>query len=101
MATVAGSITKYSKLNAAAILQCDGSSQYTSVTTTPGTAQLMALSGTDSLQVLRIVPTDCDIWVKTGVAVTAAVGSGILVRDGMVEYFAINVGDSVSIFEAI
>lgn len=101
MATVAVSISKYSKLNAAAILVSDAQTQYANVTTTPGTAQSVGLSGTDTLDVVRVVPTDCDVWVLVGQAPTAAAGTGFLVRDGMVEYIAINKNDTISIFEAI
>lgn len=69
------------------------------ITGVPGSAVLSTISADDASQVCRIAVHGANVWVTFGAAPTAAQGTKFLILDGTVEYFAVNVGDHVSVFE--
>lgn len=69
------------------------------MTGVPGSSVASTIAANDATQVCRIAVHGANVWVTIGSAPTAAVGTKFLILDGTVEYFAVNVGDHVAIFE--
>lgn len=100
MAAIVGvTLSNYSKLDGAAIL-ADGENVVSEVITgIPGSSVASAFTAADSISICRVVVTGAPVWVKVGLAPVAEVGGNFLVLEGAVEYFAINIGDKIAIFE--
>jgi len=70
----------------------------------PGSSVATTITATDSTQVCRVVvsgtATD-GVWITIGPAPAALPGTKFLVLTGTTEYFALNRGDKVAVFEQV
>lgn len=69
------------------------------ITGSPGVNVQSTIIATDSMQVARVVVKGADVWVRIGDNPVADQGDGFLVLAGTTEYFALNVGDKVGVYE--
>lgn len=94
------SFSHSSKLDeTASILVDNDEAQFDYVTGTPGVAASSSIVSTSAKQVARVAVQGADVWVRVGAE--AAEGDGFLCLAGSVEYFALNVGSIISIFEPV
>lgn len=98
-ATIGVTFSPYSKLQYAAILVDNEQTQSEMITGTPGVNAVGTLVCSDTLQVCRVSVTGAAIWVTFGPAPIADPGEKFLILDGQTEFFAINVGDKIAVFE--
>jgi len=86
----------------AAILVDSAEVQSEYITGSPGFNVVSTITATDSTQVCRVVVSGTqEVWVTIGPAPIALPGTKFLVLEGTTEYFALNAGDKVAIFEQV
>ena len=69
------------------------------ITGTPGVNAVGTLVCNDSKKVCRVVVTGASIWVTFGPSPIADPGVKFLILDGQTEFFAVNLGDKIAVFE--
>lgn len=89
------------KDSTAATLVDNAETQAEYITGNPGVNVVSTIIATGSNQVARItVKGTADVWITFGVAPVAGVGIKFLVLAGTTEYFSINRGEKVAVFES-
>lgn len=89
------------KDSTSAVLVDGAETQSEYITGSAGVNVQSTIVATDSMQIARVVVKITDMWIAIGPDPVADQGTGFLVLAGTTEYFALNVGDKVGVFETI
>lgn len=88
------------KDSTAATIVDNAETQYEYITGVPGVSTVSTITASMSNQVCRVVVKGlADVYITIGPAPVASQGVKFMVLAGTTEYFAINKGDKVAVFE--